>query len=612
MNGNKIKSIPPGTICGFSCRNRYILSGSTSTKCVVGPSPTQARWNTRTPTCVPNPQCNEMQAPEFGTKVCTQDGPLVDVGRKCNFECNKRFKLIGSMESQCVKDAGPLKAYFDNDPPVCKRNPICKMIAALLHGNKSCNASEKLAVRPGTYCSFYCDPGYFLFGKNESTCTEARNPVDSAFNNPTPKCNRGNISLGLFWNRISLLSNDIISVIPRWYNYVYDHPNTPQTRIFDGGDNMYDLGNLVRFYEDSTVPENPLPYNSELIGSTFHLQVGGTTHPFMMLAWITNKNRTRHSYIIDVRSNTGADGGGSIAIYNGNLTEGSATLEYHSFQIHGASDPSICEVYFTMYSQAKWGSIPGQGFDVAAFSARTDPTSNTVVLSGTPSNVLMGYMLLSRISGGLITRSEVQRTLLRLMQRLQGQASNLEELKSKVVNQTLDAIKRSNPDLTTSYHNWYNYTYDGGVNFIEDGDNDMYDGANRIYIYEDGSLEIAQLLYNQLYKSSNFEFQSSAGEPFISILWISNDNNRTLNITLQVKGDAGAAGYGVITNLSGKLTSGDYRMSYHVFEIHETFSRPPICEVYFAVHNTAVSTQSLKGYIENRKLGKLILRANEM
>ncbi|CAK8674590.1 unnamed protein product [Clavelina lepadiformis] len=419
----------------------------------------------------------------------------------------------------------------------------------------------------------------------------------TCFNQPNVSCDDyeiryccpsgGNISLGLLWNRTSLLSNDITSVIPRWYNYVYDDVRSPQITIVDGGNDMYDNGNLVRFYEDNAVPENPLPYNSELIGSTFQLQVGGTTHPFMMLAWITNKNRTRHSYTIDVRSATGADGGGSIAIYNGTLTEESVTVEYHSFQIHGASDPSICEVYFTMYSQAKWGSIPGDSFDVVAFSDVTDPTANSVTLSGTPSNVLMGYMLLSRISGGLIHGSEVQRTLISLMQRLQGQASNLEELKSEVVKQTLDAIKRSNLDLTTSYPNWYNYTYDGGVNFINDGGNDMFDGANRISIYEDGLLDIADVLYNQLYKSFNFEFQSSAGEPFLSILWVFNDNNRPLNITLQVTGNPGADGSGVITNSSGNLTSGDYRMSYHVFEIHGA-TDPTICEVYFAVHNTAL------------------------
>ncbi|CAK8674585.1 unnamed protein product [Clavelina lepadiformis] len=178
-----------------------------------------------------------------------------------------------------------------------------------------------------------------------------------------------------------------------------------------------------------------------------------------------------------------------------------------------------------------------------------------------------------------------------------------------VVKQTLDAIKRSNPDLTTSYPNWYNYKYDGGTNFIRDGGADMFDEGNRISIYEVGLLgtELANVLYGQTDRSLNTVFQTSAGNPFLFILWVFNNNNRPLNITLQVTGNPGADGSEVITNSSGNLTSGNYRMSYHVFEIHGARSAT-ICEVYFAVHNTAVSTQSLKGYIENRK--KEIGKAN--
>ncbi|CAK8674587.1 unnamed protein product [Clavelina lepadiformis] len=114
--GEPIQSVPPCENLSMG-RNRV----ARAMMCLKTAQPTKAKFSHLPPICRQNPQCNEMQAPEFGTKVCTQDGPLVDVGTKCNFECNKRFKLIGSMESQCVKDVGPLKAYFDNDPPVCKR-----------------------------------------------------------------------------------------------------------------------------------------------------------------------------------------------------------------------------------------------------------------------------------------------------------------------------------------------------------------------------------------------------------------------------------------------------------------------------------------------------------
>ena len=42
------------------------------------------------------------------------------------------------------------------------------------------------------------------------------------------------------------LSNEIKSIISGWYNYIYDNPLL--TLINDGGNDMYDSGNLVRIF----------------------------------------------------------------------------------------------------------------------------------------------------------------------------------------------------------------------------------------------------------------------------------------------------------------------------------------------------------------------------
>ena len=48
--------------------------------------------------------------------------------------------------------------------------------------------------------------------------------------------------------------------------------------------------------------------------------------------------------------NAGADGSGYVKTVNNSLTMYSIKLSYLSNQIYGTSDPSICEVFFTVES----------------------------------------------------------------------------------------------------------------------------------------------------------------------------------------------------------------------------------------------------------------------
>ena len=48
--------------------------------------------------------------------------------------------------------------------------------------------------------------------------------------------------------------------------------------------------------------------------------------------------------------NAGADGNGYVKTANNSLTKNSIKLSYLSNQIYGTSDPSICEVFFTVES----------------------------------------------------------------------------------------------------------------------------------------------------------------------------------------------------------------------------------------------------------------------
>ena len=46
--------------------------------------------------------------------------------------------------------------------------------------------------------------------------------------------------------RIQSKSSDIIALVPGFYNYLYDGPDS--TYILDGGKDMYDRGNYVSLY----------------------------------------------------------------------------------------------------------------------------------------------------------------------------------------------------------------------------------------------------------------------------------------------------------------------------------------------------------------------------
>jgi len=49
-----------------------------------------------------------------------------------------------------------------------------------------------------------------------------------------------------------------------------------------------------------------------------------------------------------VSSNLGADGGGNFTVGSGEHVQGELTVKYSYYQVYGAGDPSICEVYFAI------------------------------------------------------------------------------------------------------------------------------------------------------------------------------------------------------------------------------------------------------------------------
>ncbi|XP_076823361.1 uncharacterized protein LOC143469517 isoform X2 [Clavelina lepadiformis] len=399
-------------------------------------------------------------------------------------------------------------------------------------------------------------------------------------------------SLDEIFRRASSVESDLPDIIPFWHNYTYDGETFPRSAIQDGGSDLFDTGNMVRFYEGSDVPDKQA-YNTVRRESTYSVRLGGEGHPFLALALIGNASNTVRSYTMQVDGNFGADGRGEITTNSGSVKEHGSIIHYHSFQVHGAGDPSVCEVYFAMTHQG-WSSNTGKFF-VLRFSTETNEVSNAVRLVGDVSNVLVGYALLSGSGGRQITDEMIRLFLRRLIFRIIDQpainsSTTTDHMPSVYtagpnVSQALESIARIEESLRNSYSNWFSYSYDGVDNrSILDGLNDMYDNGNKVFLRQDNE-ELIHAVYNQSYSFPGFQFETRAGNPFVALLSVDIDQDNYTVFEIQVSGNPGSDGNGDISTFSGNISVGNFRVEYHTFQIYNAGRDPTICEVYFLIWN---------------------------
>ncbi|XP_076814473.1 sushi, von Willebrand factor type A, EGF and pentraxin domain-containing protein 1-like [Clavelina lepadiformis] len=192
QNGSKSCSqenntVIPGTVCTFQCDEGFLMQGENASTCKNAPNPLDAAFDNPVPVCMPDPMCHLIQSPKHGGKICTQEKALVLPGTTCTFYCDEGYLLQGYLTSTCRDAVNPLEAAFDNPTPTCGPNPLCDTLATPQHGSISCT-DENDQVTPGTICQFGCDEGYLLQGRRISTCKDAVNPLDAAFDNPIPIC----------------------------------------------------------------------------------------------------------------------------------------------------------------------------------------------------------------------------------------------------------------------------------------------------------------------------------------------------------------------------------------------------------------------------------------
>nr|XP_039267206.1 uncharacterized protein LOC120342439 [Styela clava] len=211
--------------------------------------------------------------------------------------------------------------------------------------------------------------------------------------------------------RIGLVTDEIRGYIPEWKDYWYD--GVDNTYISDGGFDMYDRGNYISYswMENNLAGmETRIPYGKPFKYESFEFS-SKAFYPFVTLMWIDNSNQIGSDYSITVEGRAGAAFDSVVNQYTRILFEGTYDVTYNVFHLNGTSDPSICEVYFLITNTFHWNSVAPSSFHIHAAGASTGMLENTVHMGGSPSNVMLGYTLLSKANGAEVTYLDVERVL---------------------------------------------------------------------------------------------------------------------------------------------------------------------------------------------------------
>jgi len=199
------------------------------------------------------------------------------------------------------------------------------------------------------------------------------------------------------------------------YKYLYDVTNSSY-KISDGGRDMYDGGNIVSFsvsngsysYSETNTLYGEYYSNRDVNAAYTSIP----SHPFISLLWVGDANQDGSflNATITVKSNTGADGGGSYSASDTQqLYSGESTLHTANFQVYNATkftpnnDPSICEVY-AVIGREKWNSYI-EGNPTFSYEPETHYLENTFKITG--KNFLVVYFLLSDANQEQIDREAI-------------------------------------------------------------------------------------------------------------------------------------------------------------------------------------------------------------
>jgi len=316
----------------------------------------------------------------------------IDLNEKQSKKINTLTKVIAQQSSILANQSKLIKqqALYIEKQSECHLQPIT-------------NGKSALLLRHNENVVLSCNSGFSDVGTEKRTCIWSQ-LVPSLHSQPF-KCVNASRNLELI--KRDALNSDIweaYKISDKTFKYKYDDTD-PVRYIRDGGDDMYDNGNIVSF----SVSHNALSFVEERVEygklySNIRLNTAFTTiksHPFMALLWVGDSNQKENftTATIKVKSNTGADGGGSYYAQQPKTYSGESSLYSAIFQVYRAhNDPSIGEVY-AVISREKWNSYI-DGTPTFLHGTSTEELENSFKVTG--KNFLVVYFLLSDITGAKI------------------------------------------------------------------------------------------------------------------------------------------------------------------------------------------------------------------
>ena len=146
--------------CTATCDHKYKLTGSIEKICQKTPRGADWNMNDVEPRC--EAICQPLTSLSNGRISCTSES---DFNSVCAFSCNDRYQLRGEQSTTCVRNSTMENGVgWSNLVPYCE--PICNDVPRIPHAVVSCTSATDL----GSECTFVCERGFELVGRDVTTC----------------------------------------------------------------------------------------------------------------------------------------------------------------------------------------------------------------------------------------------------------------------------------------------------------------------------------------------------------------------------------------------------------------------------------------------------------
>merc|ERR1712176_1262186 len=225
------------------------------------------------------------------------------------------------------------------------------------------------------------------------------------------------------------------------------------------------------------------------------------------------------------------------------------------------------------------------------FSDSTGDLDHKVQLDRRTRKTFLGYLLLSKYpSNKAISDKEIQNVMEEVMRSYAGidvkakdstKRFDVNEINAdpSIAQRALNSLEFVEDELVVRIDGFHYYKYDGntdGANqkvntSIYDGQGDMYDVGNMIYISQPNQQEQEKpITYGQQYSYESHQFASHMRHPFQAVMWVEEQQKDGQKpFFIRVAGNTGADGYGEVDTFEGSMLSDgeSFYMKYTVFQI---------------------------------------------